>query len=128
MKLQRLLFALTGVNLVLLAFLLAETRQVSAQDVAPVLRGRALEIVDGNGTVRAGITIYSDLVVFRLHDQRGKPTVKLDTHEDGPRVKKGSGLGLLGNSDDTQAFIGTEGPVAKMGLKNGDGKRQGMEP
>jgi hypothetical protein len=35
---------------------------------------------------------------------------------------------LLGNSDDTQAFIGTEGPVAKMGLKNGDGKRQGMEP
>ena len=78
--------------------------------------------------VLPGITVYSDLVVFRLHDQRGKPTVKLYTHEDGPRVKKGSGLGLLGDSDNTQAFIGTEGPVAKMGLKNGDGKREGMEP
>lgn len=135
MKLQRLLFLLTALNGVLLVFLLAETQKASAQGVAPVLRGRALEIVDDAGTVRASITkygpgpTYSDIVVFRLHDRSGKPMVKLDTHEAGPGgVRKGSGLGLLGDSDETQAFIGADGPVSKVGLKNSDGKERRTEP
>ena len=135
MRLQRLLFLLTALNALLLVFLLAEMHEASAQDVAPILRGRGLEIVDETGTVRASITkygpgpTYSDIVIFRLHDKQGKPTVKLDTHEAGPgATRKGSGLGLLGDSDNTQAYIGTTGPMSKVDLKNGDGKRYRVEP
>jgi len=46
MKIQRLLIALTVVNLGLLMFVLAHIQPTVAQDVGPVLRGRALEIVD----------------------------------------------------------------------------------
>jgi hypothetical protein len=59
MKLQRLLLAMTIVNAVLLAFLLSQTQTASAQDIAAVLRGRSLEIVDDAGTVRASITKYA---------------------------------------------------------------------
>ena len=62
MKRQRLLIALTVVNLALL--ILSPVRphpvvaQDVAQDVAPVLRGRALQIVDEHGRVRASISVY----------------------------------------------------------------------
>jgi hypothetical protein len=129
------LAALTLVNLGLLAYQLVQETRVSAQDVAPVLRGRALEIVDEQGRIRASITrygggpTYSDIVVFRLHDRQGKPMVKLDTHEAGPgATMKGSGLGLLGESDDTQAFIGTSAGMSKVDLKNGNGERRQFQP
>jgi hypothetical protein len=134
MKLYRLPLALTVINLTLLIVLLAQFHPVSAQDVVPVLRGRALEIVDDQGRVRASITRYVDeggypeVVVFRLHDRAGKPTVKLDTHEAGGSITKGSGLGLLGDSDDTQAFIGTEGAIATTRLKNRDGRQRQLQP
>ena len=134
MKLYRLPLALTVVNVGLLIVLLAQFQPVAAQDVAPILRGRALEIVDEQGRVRASITRYPDdgrypeVVVFRLHDRSGKPTIKLDTHEAGHNLPKGSGLGLLGDSDATQAFIGTEGAASRVRLKNSDGKLQQVSP
>ena len=57
MKIQRLLIALTLANLVLLIFNLAQLRPAAAQGVAPVLRGRALQIVDESGKVRASIAV-----------------------------------------------------------------------
>jgi hypothetical protein len=53
MKIQRLLIVLTLVNLALLIFTLAQMRPAAAQSATPVLRGRALEIVDDHGRVRA---------------------------------------------------------------------------
>src|SRR5262249_48666382 len=66
MKSQRLLIALTVVNLGLLALLLAQTRiyigsrgvQVWTNIDTPVLRGRGLQIVDGQGRIRASINLY----------------------------------------------------------------------
>jgi len=58
MKTQQLLIALTIVNLGLLVFSLAQPRSAAAQGVVPVLRGRALEIVDDRGRVRASITVF----------------------------------------------------------------------
>ena len=52
MKLQRFATVLTGINLVLLMFVLVQARSSVAQGVAPAIRGRALEIVDGQGRVR----------------------------------------------------------------------------
>ena len=46
MKNQRLLVALTAINLGLLAYQVVRPRFAFAQENAPVLRGRALEIVD----------------------------------------------------------------------------------
>jgi hypothetical protein len=57
MKTQCLLVTLTVFNIALLVFSLGQSGAVVAQGVAPVLRGRALEIVDDSGRIRASITI-----------------------------------------------------------------------
>jgi len=60
MTIQRLLIPLTVVNLVLLMFSLAQARPPVAEGIAPILRGRALEIVDDRGRVRASINVHAE--------------------------------------------------------------------
>src|SRR5437867_13341711 len=60
MKTHRFVVALTLLNLALLVFTLAQLHPARAQGTAPVLRGRALEIVDEQGRVRASINVYPD--------------------------------------------------------------------
>jgi len=103
MKTQRLAIGLTVVNLGLLIFLLSQISHSSAQDVAPVLRGRGLEIVDAQGRVRAEILVhgpetvggktYPETVLFRMATAQRAPLMKLTVSEEG------SALGL---SDDSQ--------------------------
>jgi hypothetical protein len=77
----------------------------AAADVAPVLRGRALELVDDKGRLRAEMRVFpaqpnlkmpdgtiglSEVVQLRLIDSTGGPRVKLVTTDDG------SGLMLEG--------------------------------
>ena len=103
MKIQRVAIGLTVVNLVLLVFLLAQTYRTGAREVAPVLRGRALQIVDGENRIRAEILVhgpetvngktYPDTVLFRMATPQRAPLVKLTASEDG------SALGL---SDDSE--------------------------
>src|ERR1700704_3737671 len=92
MKVQPLLIVLTLVNLVLLIFSLSPIRPAVADDVAPVLRGRALEIVDQQGRVRASLSVlpaktepngdaYSETVLLRLITERGRPSVKIAASE-----------------------------------------------
>jgi hypothetical protein len=57
MKNQRLLVALTVVNLGLLTYQLVRPRFAFAQETGPILRGRALEIVDERGKVRAELRV-----------------------------------------------------------------------
>ena len=147
MKLQRILIALTVINLGLTMFLLAqirrvdagsvETRGVEAASPAPVLRGSALEIVDEQGRVRASIKIhpadpnfkmpdgktgYPETVMFRLIDPNGRPEVKL-----GASVQ-GGGLGLIGETDTTHALLEAEGSDALLKLTNKAGKQQLVKP
>ncbi len=51
MKIQGFALALTLLNLALLMFLVVQNRGAAAQNVAPVLRGRELQIVDDQGRV-----------------------------------------------------------------------------
>ena len=76
MRIQRFAIALMLLNLALLAFLLVQGRQVQAQTVAPVLRGRALEIVDELERVRAEIKVLPAQPNFKMPDgtRRGAPT------------------------------------------------------
>jgi hypothetical protein len=102
MKIQRLGIGLTVVNLVLLAFLLAQTYRTHASDVAPVLRGRALQIVDEQDRIRAEILVhgpekvngktYPETVLFRMATAQRAPLMKLTVSENGS---------VLGLSDDS---------------------------
>jgi hypothetical protein len=49
MKLQPVLAVVTLFNVLVLLFSLSQTRAVMAEGAAPLLRGRALEIVDAHG-------------------------------------------------------------------------------
>ena len=82
MKVQRLLLVLTMVNLALLIFTL--TRSAAAEGVPPVVRARALEIVDERGRVRASLNVLpaktepsaeasAETVLLRLITERGPP-------------------------------------------------------
>src|SRR5215831_14989693 len=110
MKTQRFAIALTLLNLGLLIFLITQNRKAEADNIAPVLQGRELEIVDDQGKVRAslkvypadpkvkmpdGTTGYPETVMLRLHNSKGRPNVKIATTEDG------SALVLGGESDPT---------------------------
>lgn len=59
MKLQPILIVLTVINLAILLITFGQLRPVvAASDIAPMLRGRGLEIVDERGEVRASIKVY----------------------------------------------------------------------
>lgn len=132
MKTERLAIGLTVVNLLLLIFLLAQFRRAGAQDVAPVLRGRALEIVDAQGRVRAeiivhgpekvGAKLYPETVLFRMADQHKRPVVKFTASENGA---------ALGLSDDAQGRVqlnakSDTGNFVKV--VNRDGREQVIKP
>ncbi len=132
MKIQRLLIALTVVNLGLLLFALARIQPAVALDVSPVLRGRALEIVDDRGRVRASIQLhpeqtvsgktYPETVIPRLIDPHGRPAVKLFASE------RGAGLGLAGESDPTYVLLKAEGTGVSMKLTDKNGRERLLEP
>jgi hypothetical protein len=143
MKLQRLLLALTVVNLGLLLFLLAQIevrflglrflRSVEVTSAGSVLRGRALEITDNEGRVRASVKVqpasvlpdgatYPETVLLRLINSQGRPNVKLAATEDG------SVLALGGESDPTYIQMGARGTTASLTLTNKDGQQQLIKP
>ena len=132
---QRFTFTLTAVNLILLALGVAQLRPAIAQEVAPVLRARALEIVDDQGRVRAeikvlpaqptlrmpdGTTGYPEAVQLRLISSQNNPNVKLVTTEDG------SGLVLGGERGHTQLLSRRADPFIK--IVTGDGRERTVKP
>jgi hypothetical protein len=97
MKAQRLAIALTAINLVILILAIAQSGH-SDQTAAPLLRGRALELVDDRGQVRSRLNVESNgEVVFRLMDKNGTIRVKLGASE--------SGSGLLLADEATEPAI-----------------------
>jgi hypothetical protein len=139
MKRERLLVVITVLNILLLVFSLGQTRALLAdgEGGAPVLRGRALEIVDDRGRVRASIKIqpadptfkmpdgttgYPETVLLRLISPQGRPNVKLGATE------RGAGLLLGGESDPTYVQILAKGPNTSLKLSDKDGREQLIKP
>jgi hypothetical protein len=128
---QRLAIVLTAINLVLLVFLLAQTRmhigsggiRLWTDMQGSVIRGRSLEIVDDEGRVRASITVHSGdstaaapsggTAILRLVDENGRPSVKLATTE------QGGGLALVSDSQGTYIQLSGRGLVVTK-----DGQQQ----
>src|SRR5215471_5228024 len=106
MKSSRVGIGLTAVNLVLLMFLLTQIHHAGASDVAPVLRARALQILDSQERVRAEILVhgpetvngkeYPETVLFRMADPKSGPVVKMTASEEGA---------ALGLSDDGNGAV-----------------------
>jgi hypothetical protein len=137
MNTQRFLVALTVVNIVLLTFSLARPGAAGVEGAAQVLRGRALEIVDEHGKVRASITVfpadpavkmpdgttgYPETVLLRLINSKGAPNVKLAASEDG------SGLVLGGESNPAHVQILARGASTSLKLNNKDGQVRVITP
>jgi len=137
MKTQRFAVTLTLLNLALLIFFVVQNRKVDAESVAPVLRGRELQLVDDQGRVRAdlkvypadpkvkmpdGTTGYPETVMLRLYNSKGGPHVKLATTEDG------SGLVLGGESNPTYVQVLSRGANPFIKLVNKDGREQVIKP
>jgi len=108
-----------------------------ADEVAPILRGRALQIVDDSGRIRASITVlpadpavkmpdgttgYPETVLLRLISSQGRPNVKLAASE------RGAGLVLGGEANPTFVQILAEGTGTSMKFSNGDGREQILKP
>jgi hypothetical protein len=136
MKTQRLAIVLTVLNLALLVLIVAHLHPAMAEGVAPILRGRALEIVDDRGKVRAEIVVvpattmpdgrrYPETALLRLIDPNGRPAVKIGASVDG------SGMSLAGDSErrdwnGVQILAGGTGSIVK--LTNNDGREQLIKP
>ena len=135
MKTQRLLVVLTVVNLFLLLAVLGPVRAAVDEGVAPVLRGRALQIVDAQGRVRASLgvlpaeaqpngEISAETVLLRLITERGRPSVKIGASE------RSAGLSLAGptNTRNTYIVIEANGTTSAMRMRNEDGREQIIKP
>jgi hypothetical protein len=131
MKIQRFAIGLTVINFALMIFLLTQFPRASAEQVAPVLRGRALEIVDAKGRVRASISVqapvtmdskqYPETVLLRLTDPKSGPVVKLTASENG------SALDLSDDSNGgVQVFAKGNGSFVKVVDKTG--REQTIKP
>jgi hypothetical protein len=141
MKTQRFAFGLTVLNLFILMSILFRANSAAMPETAPVLRGRALELVDARGRVRAeikvlpalptvkmpdGTTGYPESVQLRLISSKGGPNVKLAASEDG------AGLSLVGESGSVQTGYvqilsrDTNLPFVKLVTK--DGREQVIKP
>ena len=100
-----------------------------------MLRGSALEIVDGQGRVRASLNVlpagrskngdaYQETVLLRLITERGRPSVKIGASEET------SGLSFAGptNTKDTYVILESRGTVSSLKLRNEDGHEQIVKP
>jgi hypothetical protein len=132
MKTERLLLVLTAVNLGLLCYQVIQPRLAVAATVSSsgVLRGRALEIVDERGRIRASIAIlpedpkvmwkgkpYPETTLLRLMSPDGRPNVKLGAS------RSGSALVIGGEADPTYIQVLAEGGESTLRLVNKDGER-----
>jgi len=142
MRPHRIATILTLINLAVLVLLLKQVRPVEADSTPQVIRGRALEIVDAQGKVRASISInpegpahrpdgsltehgtriFPEAVVFRLIRPDGRPSVKIATTE------QGSGIDLSGGIDPTYLVLSADGGDTSITLTNKDNHRQVVKP
>ena len=134
-RIQRFALGLTLLNLLLFVLLVLShaSPAFGKQSELPVLRGRALEIVDAEGRIRASISVMpasrsdtgaAETVLLRLITERGRPAVKIGTSE------RQSGLSFAGptGTRETYVVLKAEGTSAQLKLHAEDGREQMVKP
>jgi hypothetical protein len=136
MKTQRVSIALIIVNLVLLGLQFANGSPTQPEPaVVPLIRTRALELVDDQGRVRAELRVtpaqpdfnmpdgtkgYPEAVLLRLITSQNNPNVKLVATEDG------AGLVLGGEKGHVQLLARDSDSFVK--IVTGDGREKTIKP
>jgi hypothetical protein len=119
MKTQQFLPVLAILNLILLGALALDrvAPAFAKQSMPPVLRGRALEIVDSQGRARATIGVlpattldgklYPETVLLRLIDPKTGPVVKIGASSNGSAIglTDGANRGVQVFAQDTGSLI-----------------------
>jgi hypothetical protein len=123
MNTLRIAVALGALNLAILAGAAVQTRTAGAQGGDDILRGRALELVDEGGKIRARINVEPNgEVVFRLLDQQGTIRVKLGAG------KEGSGLLLANDATEPGVHILAKATGSSIKVVNKDGRERVIAP
>jgi hypothetical protein len=125
---------LTIVNLVILAFALAQMNRLESQSVPSVVRAHAFQLVDEQGRVRASLKVmpatthdgetYAESVLLRLITERGRPAVKISASE------QSAGLSFAGPTGTTSTYIilQSKGTASSLTLKDEDGGERVIKP
>jgi hypothetical protein len=107
----------------LLLMSLAQAGPAGAQGGPAVILGRALELVDGRGQLRARFNVESSgEVVLRLLDEQGTIRVKLGANKDG------SGLLLANDETEPGVHILAKPDGSSLKLRNKDGSERIVRP
>jgi hypothetical protein len=123
MNTLRLAAALGALNLAILGGVAIRNRPAAAQGGEDVLRGRALELVDERGKIRARLDVEpGGEVVFRLLDQEGTIRVKLGAG------KEGSGLLLANDATEPGVHILAKANGSSIKVVNKDGRERLIAP
>jgi hypothetical protein len=116
MKFQRVVNVFSVLNLLVLVCLLIQVPSTAQQSVTPVVRARAIELVDERGKVRAQLNVEpTGEVVFRLRDSKGTIRSKFGANEDG------SGLSLMDDRTEATVQIRANQSGASMTLIDREG-------
>ncbi len=135
MKTQPVLMFCTLANLLIMVAMLLQVHTASADSTPPVLRARALQIVDDQGRVRASIgvypasrqkggDIYPETVLLRLLTERGRPSIKLGVSEES------AVLDVMGPTGTQRTYVQLEakGTRTAITLKDEDGRELVTKP
>jgi hypothetical protein len=116
---RQFLAACVGAGIVLLGLLVYErAADAEARAVPAVLRGKAIELVDRRGRVRAQLNVSSEgEVIFRLRDENGTIRAKLGADE------TGSGLLLIDDRTEPGVHILAKRTGTSVTLQRGDQRR-----
>ena len=123
MNSKRVLWGLVVLNLGILTLQIVRAQASNSQSATPVVRCRALELVDDQGRIRAELRVspaqpnlkmpdgsvgYPETVLLRLINSHNMPHVKLTASEDGAgMVLGGDGGHVQILSRGTSAFVKT---------------------
>jgi hypothetical protein len=123
MKTHPLIILLLVTNVVGWLYLAAQTPSPAAAGVTPLVRARAIELVDAKGTRRALLSVEeSGETVFRLVDAQGTIRVKLGASE------SGSGLVLLNDATEPGIHALAKKKGTTLTLINKDGRKRVLAP
>ena len=135
MKANRVLLVLLFLNLGIITVQIVRAQSNSTQGSVPVVRCRALELVDDQGRIRAELKImpaqpnlkmpdgsvgYPETVLLRLINSHNMPHVKLSASEDG------AGMVLGGDGGHVQILSRGAKPFVKTVDKSG--REQVLKP
>ena len=133
MKGQRLVLVLTTINLALLLLVLTLVlaRPTTAQTTTPILRARALELVDERNVVRVRLNVKDS--ELNLFDKNGIIRVKLGAGDDGSGLVLSEGgtqasRGYVQIIARQKALSATIPTITSITLKAADGRQRVITP